>query len=747
MSIYDNSWKFLEDFYDQDRDIVEMCNNALEIRSKVSLDGSCKESFFRDLFSTLNRQSKTYADFLDYVTPQSEIADPTTSYDADIDKLENTFLDFVWLNILSRSGASTLISKKASQYINNEAIPYLILLSMGVYKEWFIFGGECKYFLVEDAKYWDIMKKRLQRGYWSWNSFWHFYGKISNLRSKLIQTKTLSEEQLCPLVVLLIVLRREWEYSQSKKSKNYLKIKLDSLVKDEYTMQERLAILHALYSKYPDADADLKERLGKELMTGIAGTIHFHPVVAKNIIASQSYDYLYDCEEMAYRFSQNEAKKIISEYIASESEYKKLERKGSRLLKDYLFPHTEIGCQDVIVPDGSVESEIFVSLRMGRHAKEVYREPRAGEKFDYIQLYPHKNERGYAMVYNEFRKPGGEFWIVWSVEEQELNKRLKKEFSTFRHGIPTKTGVSIIDTLKIRLQKTVNITDLLSSLLEHARRFLKNSDKIIGQEYACVLATADKMKENIFPELGMNASIVMVAIHRQRVIVDGFLEGEELDNEKKGKLQKNVDVVQRYVNDMLHTSITKYQKDLDVIDWKFKNVVGYVNMAGVDNIDSKKLEPIVLRDFIEMLIKDNEKPNINFSIGNTLDRSWKVNYNSSVLMTMLSSIVDNAQKHGFVSDYKCGAPTIHFDVCLKDDGFLVLKVCNNGKPIDMRTEDYVTRGVFGRETGHTGIGGYQTNRFAEMLGGKVQVCSTKEWNTEIHLYIKYNNTDEPSKSC
>ena len=743
MSIYDNSWKFLEDFYDQDRDIVEMCNNALGIRSKVSLDGSCKEFFFRDLFSTLNRQSKTYADFVDYVTPQSEIADPTISYDADIDKLEKTFLDSVWLNILIRSGASTLISKKASQYINNEAIPYLILLSMGVYKEWFIFGGECKYFLVEDAKYWDIMKKRLQRGYWSWNSFLHFYGKISNLRSKLIQTKTLSEEQLCPLVVLLIVLRREWEYSQSKK---YLKIKLDSLVKDDDTMQKRLAILHALYSKYPDADADLKERLGKELMTGIAGTIHFHPVAAKNIIASQSYDYLYDCEEMAYRFSQNEAKKIISEYIASESEYKKLERKGSRLLKDYLFPYTEIGCQDIFVPDGAIESETFVSLRMGLHAGEVYREPHAGEKFDYIQLYPYKNERWNAMVYNEFRKPGGEFWIVWSVEEQELNKRLKKEFSTFRHGGQRYTGNNLIGHLRTRLCKTEEILELLGRIVNLAERFLHSVDKSTGIEYASVLATADKLDENMFPELGMNASIVIIALHRQRVIVDRFLDGEELDCEKMGKLQKNVDVVQNYVNDMLRTSITKYQKDLDVIDWKFKNVVGYVNMAGVDNIDSKKLEPIVLRDFIEMLIKDNEKPNINFSIGNTLDRSWKVNYNSSVLMTMLSSIVDNAQKHGFVSDYKCVAPTIHFDVCLKDDGFLVLKVCNNGKPIDMRTEDYVTRGVFGRETGHTGIGGYQTNRFAEMLGGKVQVCSTKEWNTEIHLYIKYNFTDEQNKT-
>ena len=701
MSLCDNSWVFLEDFYDQDSDIVELCNAALGIRSRISLDGSSKQAFFKSLFSTLDRQQKTYADFVDFVTPESEFAENTNKYDEYIYKLENTFLDSVWIKILSHSEASPLISNRANQYITK---PYLILLSMGIYRDWFLFGGSSKYFLVENANNWAPLQKRLQSGYRSWNSLWHFIRKPSNLKSILTQTKVLSVEQLYPLVVLLIVLRREWKDSQSKA---YMEEKLNSLAKSKTTMKERLAILHALYNKYPEADKDLKKKLEEELGTSMISNIHFHPVVAKNIITNQCYDYLYESEEMAAKFSQD-AKKIISEYLASESEYKESERKGSR---------------------------------------EVYREPRAGEKFDYIQLYPHKNERGYAMVYNEFREPGGEFWIVRPLEEQKLKSRLNVEFSTFRHGIPTKTGVSIIDTLKIRLQKTVNITDLLSSLLEHARRFLKNSDKIIGQEYACVLATADKMKENIFPELGMNASIVMVAIHRQRVIVDGFLEGEELDNEKKGKLQKNVDVVQRYVNDMLHTSITKYQQDLDFIDWKFKNVIGYVNMAGVDNIDGKKLEPIVLRDLIEMLIKDIEEPNINFSIGKTLDRSWIVNYNSSALMTMLYSIVKNAKDHGFGSDYKCEHPTIHFDVCLKDDGFLVLKVCNNGKPIDMRTEDYVTRGVFGRETGHTGIGGYQTNRFAEMLGGKVKVYSeTKEWNTEIHLYIKYNNTDEPNET-
>lgn len=775
MSLCDNSWQFLEDFYDQDRKIVELCNTALGIRSRISLDGRSKQAFFNSLFSTLDRQQKSYADFVDFVSPQSENLDEDISDydkpenseesnvkkpenekendDTKIENAENIFLDSIWVQILSRSGAGPLISKKASQYIKDPAKPYLILLSMGIYRDWFLFGGRSQNFFVEKANKMRALQKRLQRGYRNWNSFWHFYGKLSNIKSILTQTKVLSAEQLYPLVVLLIILRREWKSSQTKE---YVKIKLDSLVKDENTMQERLAILHALYNKYPKADEDLKKRLEEKLDTRVINTIHFHPVVAKNIIASKSYDYLYDCEEMAYRFSQNKAKKVISDFIASEVEYKKLETNGSRLLMDYLFPYTEIDMGDVFVPipkdsdegevdDRRVLSEVFISFRIGSHYKEVYREPRTGELFDYIQLY-YQNERGRVMFYNQFRKPGGEFWKVRSKEDQILNERLKKEFADFRHGMQQDTGISRIESLKERLQKTVSITERLSRLLELAERFLQSSDIIVGKEYASALAAADKMKDNEFPELEMNVSIVKNPIQRQIVIVDGFLKSGELGNEKIKKLQKNVNRVQQYVNDMQRTSISKYQKDLDIIEWKFKNIVGYINMAGVDNIDGNKLERFVLRDFIEMLIKNREKQNIIFSFGNKLDQSWIVNYNKPALMTILNSIIENAQKHGFASDYKCENPTIQFDVCLKDDGFLVLKVCNNGKPIMMRTEDYVTRGVFGRETGHTGIGGYQTNRFAEMLGGKVEVYSKKEWNTEIHLYIKYNNTYEPNET-
>jgi sensor histidine kinase regulating citrate/malate metabolism len=66
----------------------------------------------------------------------------------------------------------------------------------------------------------------------------------------------------------------------------------------------------------------------------------------------------------------------------------------------------------------------------------------------------------------------------------------------------------------------------------------------------------------------------------------------------------------------------------------------------------------------------------------------------------------------------------------------LLKICNNGRPIDKTNEDYRTRGVFSGTTGHTGLGGYQISKYAEILGGYVELPQEKEWNTEIHLYIK-----------
>ena len=111
-------------------------------------------------------------------------------------------------------------------------------------------------------------------------------------------------------------------------------------------------------------------------------------------------------------------------------------------------------------------------------------------------------------------------------------------------------------------------------------------------------------------------------------------------------------------------------------------------------------------------------------------------YNEYTLHVILNTIIDNAKKHGF-EEKSIDKPEIHIEASL-NGGYVLLKICNNGTPIEITTEEYRTRGVFSGITGHTGIGGYQISKYAELQGGYVEIPlpQKKEWNTEIHLYIK-----------
>ena len=100
----------------------------------------------------------------------------------------------------------------------------------------------------------------------------------------------------------------------------------------------------------------------------------------------------------------------------------------------------------------------------------------------------------------------------------------------------------------------------------------------------------------------------------------------------------------------------------------------------------------------------------------------------------LDSIIDNACKHGF-QNYDCKDPHIRL-ILNENDDYLILKICNNGRPIEITNNDYKTRGVFKGTTGHTGLGGYLVSKYAQQLGGYIEIPQEKEWNTEIHIYIK-----------
>ena len=150
-----------------------------------------------------------------------------------------------------------------------------------------------------------------------------------------------------------------------------------------------------------------------------------------------------------------------------------------------------------------------------------------------------------------------------------------------------------------------------------------------------------------------------------------------------------------------------------------------------------KQEKIAVHEFLSGYIKilDLNKKRVNISADlSGIDRNLVISYNRATLHVILNTIIDNAIKHGF-SNYECENPMIKLIAEIKGD-YLLLNICNNGSPITISNEEYKTRGVFKGETGHTGIGGYQISRYAELQGGYVEIPKIKKWNTEIHLYIK-----------
>jgi sensor histidine kinase regulating citrate/malate metabolism len=140
-----------------------------------------------------------------------------------------------------------------------------------------------------------------------------------------------------------------------------------------------------------------------------------------------------------------------------------------------------------------------------------------------------------------------------------------------------------------------------------------------------------------------------------------------------------------------------------------------------------------LEKYLDLKSKDIKWAEITREI-TLIDEECSFTHNETILKNILNSIIENAYRHGFVG-YECASPTIHFNV-IEETEQIVMKICNNGKPINTTTEDYRTNGVFNGATGNTGIGGFQISRWANQYGGDVMVGKSDKWNTEIHLFIK-----------
>lgn len=676
MVAIDASWDFLKDFYQSDpSSIVRLVNEAIRYHSSKSLRKDNFENFMEDLLSLLPMKTKSisYLDFLDYVMPYEHDAELSArEYDGeaqDILSHENAFLNHSWLeeffnktdfwglavfavsvkigksigrqpryswrDVWKRLRISYNFAKKVykPKSIDSNPLyrPYLILEALGLTEVWYLYGRNSKDFLADDNV-----------------SLYYRYHRIKFLKKwkeripKGVKEARLepSPEQLYPVVTLLIVLRREWKFS---KDGSYLVSKKDSLDIPAEKMNE--ALIYGLYRKFEDADPALIQKFDSEIPQ-----VQFHPLIASHLINTGAYENLFKHE--CLENSINTLK--IEKYQAAEKRLDDKKFNGKRLLVDYLFPYTQVRENDVFLPPDEftnpsdfINKLIYLSLVKGKHYQQYWRRPKDGEKFELVQIDPiNYNDESPLIAYFQYLAPEGDFLIVKSHNEYELEDSIKTAFSDFRHDLKP---------------ITYNLCNEIKLLLHYC-----NAGDILNQK----------------------------------------------EHERMGRI-----------------------KDY------FERLNSYINMAGNPKVE-RKLNKIQIVDFLRDFLRYQAFARNSGSITHEIDDSaiqqdYTIWFNEAILRIILDAIVENAYQHGFADNADCPNPTIAF-VLVDTESYLLLKICNNGRPISIGINEFRTRGAMAGPTGHTGLGGYLINKYVTQLGGKVELPSAtdKTWNTEIHLYFK-----------
>ena len=319
MMACDDSWFFLREFFLRDKSIANYINMAIGIKSKRKIKDTNEHVFLNDIISLLpnNNDGTTYQDFLKYVSPD---CDPEIT---NVERIENSFLNHLWINISSNSNVIRYMPEHFREKKESVGyLPYILLRSFGIDIDWLLYGGESAFFFVDKKEHLGKFFSLLKQGYESWQGWLHFDLNPKNIWSRCFWRKQLSVEQLYPLMVLLIVLKREWNESRDV---SYIKKKIESLSGKEGAGS---AIIYSIYDKYSDGDEEIRSIYAKEEYQ----RINLHELVVEHIIKSGSYKYIYDSEYSPVGAISGEEKE---KWMKTEEIYRK--KSGKRLFVDYCF--------------------------------------------------------------------------------------------------------------------------------------------------------------------------------------------------------------------------------------------------------------------------------------------------------------------------------------------------------------------------------------------------------------------------
>ena len=726
-----NTWDFLLDFYKHDPlKIVELLNSVLLTKSTKKIESSDATSMLKSIQSFLpDINNPSYLDFLKYVCNNGE--------EKIIEVLENDFINGIWRNI-------------GGNYLNVSDIykPYLILQAMSICEKWFLLY----YWMNYNTR---IAKKLLKR-YKRWDASWFtkekFKLKTGTILSKTIWTNQLSREQLFPFMTLLIVLRREWIYSSSDIYIRFLKNSIQHEEPENDCLCDGL--LCSIYSQYEYCDDDLSNDFKKTLNAvgnRFVETASFHPLIAKRIIDNKSFVFLYSSQEG----ERIEKYQTIEQMLDDP----KVNFQGKRLLIDYFCPYTKVREKDVFMSKereedefmfkdaqtiDSLKEKIYLSILKGDKYKEFYRKPKDGELFERIQIEPNCNSEGEIQdnrveTLRRYLNPVGDFIVVQSKEDQKLQEKLKKKFSDFRHDLKTIFVDTDIINFGNILSNTVYVVNKIESLVQIGENLLEKNDEI-SQIDSLQTLLKDMENDDVVIKVVNNETINIIRILRDSV--EDYIEyGTEEENKKlREDFQSNLPFLRAYITEIYKTYINKCQEIKANIQFTFAVTNSYIILAGKTTFEdfTNSSEQINVVEFLEdFKLRSMSVETIPITLDySRISHKATIRHHKGAFIICLRSIIDNAEKHGF-SGTDIKEPKIHIDATEQGE-FILLKICNNGLPIEMTTEEFVTRGVFKGISGHTGIGGYRIGLIAQLQGGKVEIPpkDSRTWPTEIHIYLK-----------
>lgn len=124
------------------------------------------------------------------------------------------------------------------------------------------------------------------------------------------------------------------------------------------------------------------------------------------------------------------------------------------------------------------------------------------------------------------------------------------------------------------------------------------------------------------------------------------------------------------------------------------------------------------------------------------DKDVYANVDRTFLLVMMDTIIENAYRHAF---RKCGIPekqkvlvSVSNEI-YNDVDSVHIRVANNGREMSISFEDFISRGHYDKESGHTGLGGNHIYDIIKRHNGLLLFSSDQQWSVIFDIYIPLNN--------